>query len=555
MTLRWIEFERAARKLLREEIRASSRLKTKARSAKLRSGRSPEVILVCFLFGMLTFATVLPWRENGLSTALASISIPLTAFSFIYFRSWLFSFYNAHQLTVLTHLPLSDEIIWRVQWKRKPLAILPLFITVFFIYLLIALIFDASPWTAAIALPQAAVIMALAVHLAAYPPRAPLPLFGVVMIVGWTCGSFLLRDFINLEATFPFLAFLPTSWSHFVLKAAAEKGWSTQWLWIAPILLLLSAVPHSLKRIRAQFLFALGNAFSAEGQAEEDLLQPEPPKIPVVTASGEEVIGPTALIEATLSGEALAAPRFKPTDLIESFALRWFTPREALIAGFLWLNGPRWTATWKKSSIALAVCAALVLVSREEKWIFFAYLIGLAMGCGALPILRHARGMELWQLAPGVVSSLYSGFPIAYDELVRTLAKANLIRFVAALPIWIAYGTLVGGVLGNSFLRGAEIAFKTWIIVTLLQPIIIARWLSDSIAMTKKGGELILVVVLLSVFVVLPLFVATLARYDLNAFWGLTLALALISFSTLLLHRRLYRKHGLDCLAVPRGSQ
>jgi hypothetical protein len=259
------------------------------------------------------------------------------------------------------------------------------------------------------------------------------------------------------------------------------------------------------------------------------------------------VKGQTALVDATLSGEALSPPSFATDGLIEKTAVRWFTARQSIVAAFIWFPGVRWSRAWTKSAIAFALLSAATFIFRSQPLELPAYGAGFLLGCCFLPIIRNARGLDPWLIAPGLVSSTYAGFPISYNELLAVVAKPNFIQFVAALPLWIAYGALVSGIFADSVFRGAVIAAQAWLIALLIQPFVILRWFSDGAAMTPKGGGLILVVVLISLFFVMPLLSATLAINRFPLFWGIALTLALISFGALLLHRHLYRRRGLDC--------
>jgi hypothetical protein len=553
MTLRSIKFERATRTLIRAEIRKTPRFNAQRRALPSIRRRSSETALLAFLFGLFTFGAALPWRENGIAVALASMSIPLTAFSLVYFNRYLLSIYNNQHIAVLTHLPFSDADIWRAQLKRARFPWLALLLTLLFLYGLLGSMFGINHWPLIIlAIPQTLILLAAAIHLAAYPVPVPLTTVGIVILLGWTCGSFLFRSFLNLDAARPILLLLPPAWPHqLYLGATGQVHWNN-YFWLAPILLFIAIVPRSIARIRLTFLWAVHHAFSAEGQAAQELAEPAPEKIPVTTSQGETAIGPTALIDATLSGDSLAPPQFHAHGWIEKLAARWFTPRETLIASFIWFTGVRWTARWKTCSLWFLAAVVTIIIFCTERWKIHAYLLGFCVGCCGLPIVRQARGLSIWQVGPGLYSSFYSGFPFAYNELLRTIAKANLIRSLAALPLWLVYGAIIGGILGNSILTGAEIALKTWTLMLLLQPIIIVRWLSDSISMTQKGSELILIIILLSIFLGLPALGATIAIRKFPIYWAIALSIAIISISILLLHRRLYRKNGLDCLGTIR---
>jgi hypothetical protein len=549
MKLRDKHFERATRKLIAAEVRRNPKLKPE--SIKSRNDAKIEAFI-----GLVLIACISPmaWILNDLPFAgLASLSIALFGWTIFNPHRWITPFYRDEDLWTLTHLPFSNEAIWSAQWHRYRTKVIGLGVTLLLIYIICSV---GGAWTMPlaimplVAIPQAFLILAVGVHLAAYPLPIPWQKLGLIAVL--PLAIFGIWKFGWIESP-PFGAafILPTSWFHNVALAAIGEYSRLHLLWLIPAIGLIAMLPHSVARLRGYFLWWLYYVFTPEAQSQADAETPEPEKIPIHDEAGDRVIGPTALIDATLSGISLAPPAFQATGFIEKLALRFFNERERTLAGFIWFGGVNWTKTWRLSAyciIGASILAALLGKGYSAGGVF---ALGFVVAGFALPIVRSARGLEQWQVSSGLAGALYSGFPISYGELVGTLGKASLARFACALPLLIFYGIVVSFPMEMRVLTGVIIAIKTWFMILLLQPIIITRWISDSISMTQKGGNTTLGLVFIFIFVLLPLLLVAGALSGISAYYGFAFGIGAISFGVLFYHRALYRGRGVDCLKPP----
>jgi len=80
--------------------------------------------------------------------------------------------------------------------------------------------------------------------------------------------------------------------------------------------------------------------------------------------------------------------------------------------------------------------------------------------------------MQLITLS-GTVRPACTGIPLSYTEMSRVLAKINLLRYAAWLPIFLGYGAMLAWRLQLAPLLGIKIAAEILLVLISFQPILI----------------------------------------------------------------------------------
>ncbi len=211
----------------------------------------------------------------------------------------------------------------------------------------------------------------------------------------------------------------------------------------------------------------LGGSNDGGGAAEEydellDVVQPLP-----LQATWQrqriETIG-SEWGEAVRQGGWLQRWDMQKMPWIERVVGWWMNSEEKDTLRFL-MGGkvPQWSNGWKNSVIALAVGVLLAGVLPAEWRLLGVLAIFVSLGLG-LPMVGGAWAATSPGWISGKLSPIYGVYPLAYGRASRVMAKVNLARTAAWMPLAVVL-TVVDAKLEN-----AVVADRLWLVarITLL---------------------------------------------------------------------------------------
>jgi len=158
--------------------------------------------------------------------------------------------------------------------------------------------------------------------------------------------------------------------------------------------------------------------------------------------------------EEVLRGEWLRRGDWSHAPAIERTIGWWLTEKEKDTLWFL-VGGrlPEWSNAWKNSVIALAA-GILLVVSLPAGWKFagvIPILISIGMG---LPVAGGTWAATSPAWISGKITPLYGIYPLPYGQASRVMAKVNLTRTLAWLPL-VAVLAVVNAKIENGSVAGA----------------------------------------------------------------------------------------------------
>src|SRR4051812_7110778 len=219
MTLRWKEFERAAKKIARAEIRASPKFKAQRKNNAKPPRNSNQAFLFQFLVTMFAFAPLMMWIDVSREAGFAALSISITGAAFLTATMWHNRLYYAPDIAAFLLLPLSSDSVFRIQ-SRRMFRATALVIASFALLYGVAFAKEGTTGLAnsvILALAQTILSFAMVAHLLIYFPRGLIPMAGMALTFGWAIASVALMWMgVGRGGTdwTPFTRFLPPSWIH-----------------------------------------------------------------------------------------------------------------------------------------------------------------------------------------------------------------------------------------------------------------------------------------------------------------------------------------------------
>ena len=322
---------------------------------------------------------------------------------------------------------------------------------------------------------------------------------------------------------------LPTGWVNLVLRSAWPGETKMEVLGGA-VLVLGAAAWFLAQRRRTVFVREFQKSLaveqeirSLEMEAKEEqpseawgtLDHPEDAEEP---EEAEEAVQPLSIqatwqkqrIEAIGSewgeevrrGEWLRRVDWSQAPWIERATGWWLTEKEKNMLRFL-LGGrlPEWSNAWKNSVIALA-SGILLVVTLPAGWKFVGVVVILvSMGIG-LPLAGGAWAATSPAWISGKISPLYGVYPVPYGQASRVMAKVNLVRTLAWLPL-VAVLAIVGAKVENgSIAEGLRLAARAVLLWFAWMPIAIAGKFSKGTNDTTVMGVQQIILVPLVILVV-----------------------------------------------------
>ncbi len=162
-----------------------------------------------------------------------------------------------------------------------------------------------------------------------------------------------------------------------------------------------------------------------------------------------------------------------PRGCIERFIFSKLAGQEALL-DYLHPTPPGWSRSFRSALKYLVFASLLGWVVASSSPILAMWIIGLgvfiALGCTTPVFAGVWTGFQLGPLGPRNVA-LLSVLPVGLREVRRVVLTVNLLRYLLALPIWLAAGMAAVLFLDEQSLADSvRIAAEVWCASLLLQP-------------------------------------------------------------------------------------
>jgi len=440
------EFEKALKQGVRRAIRGDARLQKEYRRTKGRR-RSTWIIWVARLpFSCMlgaSVATVLN-LTNHTETALAVVVLwTLAAAAFL---SALLAPSRLHgpDVRALQLLPVSDFTIYTFR-RDKILGFHSMVLVDLLAGLGTLAFLLALPWPSWLGLPVVAALawafnVALAMFVGAKFPRFRTGWLGfglTLLFVAWLIGN--KYDGPQMIAALDFAApamnlVLPVGWPLEFFHWLAGGAWWTPLVGLVPIAYVIWSYRKCERLVGGRFTYQEPHvAAESSEQVPEGLAQ--------AGAQAGRPIGVTAIMEGILSRDCFALPRWDE-DWAQRILWRWLTPREQVLANFVFPKPLTMVRPWGRIIRHLLVAVAvwqvmrILIPSTEKLVLIFAMIVPLfevlAQSWPAGVAFRTIRTF-------GIRISLFAPYPISFRELSNLLLKCTAIQ----LPMVVAIATFL----------------------------------------------------------------------------------------------------------------
>jgi hypothetical protein len=483
MRLRSPRFEKALRRRVREELRTHPELAREERRQRRRLRDRNLPSWAGWAFGTIWFfstAAAALAQLNGVPLALSILAFGALAGVALQASLLRTALHTADELVLLYHLPLSDQQILSIQWRRHLLRTSAA--VVFCVPIGIGLGWKAGPSVGLVCAAVGLVVLqfclaeAVAVILQARWPAGPQRHLGWFFFVAMLLlfGSGKLGDqlpvIINAAWWIP-----PFGWINYVFYHGLVLGERFAWVLLAPVAAIFCLLPHAWRWLRSEYV----------------VREPSPP-LEELAADGLEDApaarlqpGPTEIEDSIRAGEFLRPLGWERSGWIERLAGACLTPRQRLTAEFLVAANPGWTAGLKTAALAVVIGAGLIAaLGSWGSWVLFV-AGGLALVC-AVPVAGGGwRGLRSCPTG-GVFGPAYSVYPLAYGEMAWVILKVNALRILAACPLLAFLGAVAGWRLQGTMTVGLWIAVKAAALGLATQPLIVAARFGGGTNDTKR---------------------------------------------------------------------
>jgi hypothetical protein len=382
--------------------------------------------------------------------------------------------YRSGDLAYFMHSPAADREFFDFAWPRTFRSALWvwLYSVLTFSFLVVTYGLGGGGWAAALtaATLQWLLVISLVAILAQVPLTSPVRASAAALYFLAFVSLFLPPRFTSfiLRILLP----LPSSWVPFVFDRALLNQ-NLEFLYLLlPVLLVIGLLPVAFRRLR-------------HGYPSVELVYPLQTAAAAGSENKEEIDGETETIGRDRDWRSANAAQARDIDIspslrlfdwnrspwLERLANRMFNARDKEVAEFLcggvaapW--SPLWALAFKIAAVGLVVLP----------W-FFDPRIGFVIGCiasmFALPVLGGRwPGLQSLRFST-TVQPVFAAVPISYWDVTSVVFKVNLARYLAWLPVFLAYGAMLGWRLLSSPSQGLEIAIGIFLILLWSQPIVI----------------------------------------------------------------------------------
>jgi hypothetical protein len=481
-------------KLLAQEIRKLAREKLRASKALWREYKRtrPSVLdrirkrlgLIGLSYGAVILLALA--RHSGPKAPLLLLAL-YSAATVVGRSNALFNtLYRSGDLAFYMHVPVTDKHFFGYAWRNSLKSSLWVWFYSFLAFGYLTVISKLGPigWTAAVIAStlQWLLIVSLVVVVELLPPSWPKTKIGLSLYLLTFGAIFLPEVWVTLawRALLP----LPTAWIPHIFERGVLNHESGSLYLLIPILLFLVSLPLTSRRLRERYpivepTYPLASNAVADVERDDD-------EIGLVREEDRQSRSTEATSNLRVTPEPLRGLDWNSSGWIEGLAGHLLNEREKKSADFL-CGGHLglWSDLWR---IGLKVAATGVVALLLPK--LFAPWIGIAIGAisssFALPVIGGRwEGMQLVTLS-GTVRPACAGIPLSYTEMSRVLAKINLLRYAAWLPIFLVYGALLAWRLQMAPLLGIKVAAEVLLVLISFQPILIVGHHSYGTNDTKR---------------------------------------------------------------------
>ncbi|WCJ60882.1 hypothetical protein NXS98_07070 [Fontisphaera persica] len=505
--------ERQLRQLVRQEVRQAPALK-KAR-AKVGGRKTIFKFKLGFLLPVILAMAILFYPQD-LKAAQGLLIILMTGAALVGVRIWSITFYESLDNYFYARLPVPNYELFAHCWRRflryslgvhvVNLAMACVVVLRFFPWregCLGLLVWGALQWGVMVAFT-----------LLLQDPRPPLPFIpnaawcwaiqwinrlGQMLVAAmfWVVfvGFFAMVVYVHkggVDQVMRWLAavgewlgvLLPWGWPTVMIHEVAVRH---NWLMLLMVLLLAGWFYSGFRSL--QFLKAgyagpwvgedplLGGCFWTETPSGEEApsstsaaeLADEPGTHISAPAFPLPPKGVSAFTEYLLQRQFLRHHSWSFVGWLERLIFRRLTPRQELVMQILLLFPPRWSVGWRHAWVIAAVTGAVIMVWPAARY--------WAVGIGALLIAASAWPFLGGQW-PGLRAmggfvnafSFVSFYPVAFREIARSMMVCNVIRMLAATPIWLTFAAMAGWLLQHPIQLAVGLAVKLILWGVAIQP-------------------------------------------------------------------------------------
>lgn len=469
MTLAWKPVERALRRRVRGELRGSREqwreYRRNTRSRPRHHSIEPWLRILVPL-GLACLAAAGP-HAPGL--VLLGTALYGTGSAFLRARDLLRGLYASPDLYVLSHFPVSDEELLRLQWKRFHRGTLWVLWAFAAVYLALA----AKEGTAAalavaagLAVAQWFCVLGVSSALAAWKPAWPLGFVGNLLcglvlaplVLGKTLGPRL------EEASGLGLLAFPAGWATFALRNGLLMGQDAAYLAALPAAALVALFPLAARRLLRGY--AVGELVFRAPPPAEQLLEE------IVRGERADEVRraiPDLVEERILEGAFLRRPPWTSGGFLERAFAALLSPRDLAAADFLLGGAMAWSKSWKLSAAsALAGSGLVLLLGAGHAW-------AVSLTAIAMTLFLLAGTWPGFRTVPcgGSFAAHHGLYPIGFWQASSILFRAALVRILAWLPLAAGFA-LVAGLRGYAAPDGLAIvpkaaaALLAWVPVSTL---------------------------------------------------------------------------------------
>jgi len=560
------QFERALKRARKSAIKRSPELKREARRASrgFRKHYSGSMIGRALFAGLLGFYawTIVSSRGNA-AAGLALVTIWMLSWSFSRAQSLISLLYQSGDLSALSFLPIEKPVLFRWELQKYFWASVMSLLDLIAGYGTIAVYLN-SPAAMAATIPAAVLawftMHALVLFCASRWPRFPygaIPALAIFSLIGLGFAH-LGEHLADALHTFgiPINVLLPTGWTASVfLLFTGDHDWTLALLLI-PIAGVLSTIPNSLARLRAQYDFK-----EATRPEVSDIIPQEIEETDIATSPSDErpLRVESEAVEKIVRQNLLPPPApWHAPAWPEKLLWRWLTPRERILAEFVFPQKIAILKGWIKSfrNAGIAVLLALAVGLRSPGWEALILIVGLVVtGFGTLLKLLGSGAAFETVNSSGTNMPRYACYGIGMRELSRLLLKYTAIQIPLLLLLTLLCGGLIAHFSSSPIGVGLLLALKVTGLVAALRFISLTLSFSsctnDSSRFRLKNIALV-IILLTAIGTFLVLAAAAIFVPDPTAAW-IMWAIALPNAALVpKIYAWFYNRNWFDLMAVPR---
>jgi len=265
---------------------------------------------------------------------------------------------------------------------------------------------------------------------------------------------------------------LPTAWIPYIFEHGVLNHESENLYFLVPILLFLSFLPLTARRLRGNYPIAeLTYPFASSAAIDRQEYDEQTGQLREEDWRGTSIPESSSLSVTPLHLRGLD---WNSSGWIEGLAGRMLSEREKKSADFL--CGGRlglWSAQWRRGLKGAGIgVVALLLPRLFPAWI--SVVIGVLASMFALPLIGGRwEGVQL-VADSGKVRPAFASVPLSYTDISRVIAKINLVRYAAWFPISLAYAAILAWRSQIAPSLGIEVAAEIILVLISFQPILIA---------------------------------------------------------------------------------